>query len=466
MIEQVEIFSPENFINAIFARNEKLGADACQILAQAINAVNPYACVANHVQFDGQRLAIGGKVIKADQFERVFLIGFGKAAVPMAVSLIDILDERITQACVITKDSQFLSKDKYRNKLTVLLGGHPIPTMKSVSATQTMLTSLPELAENDLALIVISGGGSALFTDPAEGIGLRDMQELTQLLLNSGADIQEINTIRKHLDRVKGGRLAARLQPAQVETLILSDVVGDPLDMIASGPTVPDPTTYQDALDLLRKYEIEDQVSPAILGTIENGKAGAIPETVKPGQLPQGRVRNHLVGTNSIAAEAALKCAKGLDYSAVILSSAVTGLTEHVAEFIESVISKHLVHGHPVEKPACLILGGETTVHVTGDGLGGRNMDLALRMVPKLSGKHGVLFVSFASDGEDGPTDAAGAVVDGHVFTEGKTRYKLDVVEYIRSNNSYRYFEQLGGLIKTGATGTNVNDLMLVLIAP
>lgn len=465
MINQVEKFSPRDFSNPVLMRNGKLGADACQVLAQAVNAVDPYACVANHVQFDGQHMSIGRSVIKADQFERIFLIGFGKAAVPMAVSVIDILDERIAQACVITKDPQFLSMDKYRKKLSVLLGGHPIPTEESVAATHRMLNNLPDLNAKDLVLIVISGGGSALFTDPLEGIQLGEMQKLTQLLLNSGADIHEINTIRKHLDQVKGGRLAVRLQPAQIETLILSDVIGDPLGMIASGPTVPDLATYQDALDILRRLRIDDQVPNTILETLKNGKAGTIPETLKPGQLPMGRVRNHLVGTNYIAAEAALRCAKDLGYQSIILSGAVTGLTQHVADFIDGIITTQLAHGQPVEKPACLIFGGETTVHVTGNGLGGRNMDLALRMVPKLCGKHGVLFVSLASDGEDGPTDAAGAAVDGAVFADGVKFHNLDIAEHIRTNNAYRYFEKVGGLIKTGATGTNVNDLMLVLIA-
>jgi hydroxypyruvate reductase len=465
MIEHEKHFSPGDFSNAVLSRNGKLGADACLVLAQAINAVDPYRCVANHVQFDGQHVTIGGNVMKVDQFERIFLIGFGKAAVPMAVSLIDILEKRITQACVITKDPQFLSESGYWDKLTVLLGGHPIPTEESVEATQRMLNSLPALNAKDLVLIVVSGGGSALFTDPIEGISLEDLQKLTQLLLNCGADIHEINTIRKHLDQVKGGRLAVRLQPAQVDTLILSDVIGDSLDMIASGPTVPDLATYQDALDILRRLRIEDKVPHTILETLKNGKAGTIPETLKPGQLPQGRVRNHLVGTNYIAAEAALRCAKDLGYQSIILSGAVTGLTEQVAEWIEGVITRQLALGQLVNKPACLILGGETTVRVTGDGLGGRNMDLALRMVPKLRGMHGVLFVSLASDGEDGPTDAAGAAVDGSVFAEGEKLHQLDIAEYVRASNSYRYFEQVGGLIKTGATGTNVNDLMLVLIA-
>jgi len=449
--------------NVVFQRNKRMGSDACEILAHAIQAVDPYACVSKAFQYNGEQIFIGQKVIPTDQIDRIFLLGFGKAAVPMAKALVDQLGEEITQASVITKDPKFLREDGYQGRFTVFLGDHPIPSERSVESTRAILRTLPKLTINDLVLIVISGGGSALFTDPIEGVNLGDMQRLMQSLLSCGADIHEINTIRKHLDQVKGGRLAERLQPALVETFILSDVIGDQLDMIASGPTVPDPTTYQDSLNVIRHYDLQNEVPSSVIRVLNNGLEGLIPETLKPRQLSQARVSNHLVGTNFLAASAALKCSERLGYHSLLISTALTGLTKQAAEFLGGILHTQFIHDHPATKPACLIFGGETTVNVTGEGLGGRNMDLALRMVPKIAGKHGVLFVSLATDGEDGPTDAAGAVVDGLVLDEGKSRFGMCLDTYIQDNDSYHYFEKVGGLIKTCATGTNVNDIMIML---
>jgi hydroxypyruvate reductase len=287
---------------------------------------------------------------------------------------------------------------------------------------------------------------------------------MTEILLKSGANIDEINAIRKHLDQVKGGGLAVILQPAHVQTLVLSDVIGDRLDVIASGPTVPDPSTYQDALDILGRYDVLEQVPSGILQHLELGREGVIPDTLKPGQLPSEKISNHLVGTNFLAAQAAYIHAKSLGYHTAIISTALTGLTENVADFLKGTIQTALANGHPVTKPVCLIFGGEPTVNVTGKGLGGRNMDLALRMVPRMAEMDGVLFVSLATDGEDGPTDAAGAVADALVFNEGREKFGLNIDTYIQDNDAYHYFERVGGLIKTGATGTNVNDLILILI--
>lgn len=452
------------FSNRVCDRNPELGSHASEILTHAIQAVDPYDCVYNQVHVDGDRLIVGNKAISLRKFERIFLIGFGKAAVPMALACIDRLDEKIHQAHVITKDPKFLIGHESQCKLTVHLGGHPIPDINSIQSTQAVLRSLPDLIERDLVLVVISGGGSALFTDPIPGVSLDDIQKMTQLLIHCGADIYEINTLRKHLDQVKGGRLAERLQPAQVESIILSDVIGDRLDMIASGPTVPDPTTFEDTVNILTKYHLEAETPVEILRYLEQGKAGDYQETLKPGQISQDKVDNHLVGTNYLAAQAALSHAKSLGYHSAIISTELTGRTVHVAEFLAGIVNTVVAFDQPVAKPACLIFGGEPTVNVTGEGLGGRNMDLALRMVPMLADKTGVLFVSLATDGEDGPTDAAGAAVDGDVFRDGKDHIGLNIASFIKNNDSYHYFDQVGGLIKTGATGTNVNDLVIILL--
>jgi hydroxypyruvate reductase len=453
-----------SFMNKVMIRNGQIGSDASDILNHALRAVDPYSCVFNQVNLDQRQLIIGQTVLSLNQFNRVFLLGIGKAAVPMAKALIDKLGSILSLATVLTKDQKYLSENGYQGKLTVHLGGHPVPTEGSVQSTKLLMSSLPVLYETDLVLLVISGGGSALFTNPVPGVTVENLKRLTQILLHCGADINEINTIRKHLDQVKGGQLAMKLQPAHVEALILSDVIGDRLDVIASGPTVPDPTTFQDALNILIRYGVLDQVPHEILNHLEKGRDGLIPETLKPGQLPSDKVNNDLVGTNFLAAKAAYKHAILLGYHAVIISTAVTGLTEHVADFIEGVIQTGLLHDHPVAKPACIIFGGEPTVNVTGDGLGGRNMDLCLRLVSRLAEKYGVLFISLATDGEDGPTDAAGAAVDGAVFREGEEQFGLNIEKYVSNNDAYHYHEIVGGLIKTGATGTNVNDLMLLLI--
>lgn len=457
-------FTPDVFMNRVLKRNRKLGADACEILAKIVESVDSYQSVFNNIHFDGQTLLVGDKEIQINHFHRVFLIGFGKAAVPMAKALLDKLGEIVNIASVITKDDKFLTEQGKYDNLTIYLGGHPVPTKASVAGTKAILNDLPQLTERDLVFVVISGGGSALFTDPVENVTLDDVQQMTQVLINSGADINEINVLRKHLDRVKGGRLADWLKPAFVESLILSDVIGDRLDMIASGPTVEDPTTFDDALSILSKYNLEEKIPVNILKVLQNGRDGKIKETPKPGQLSRGRVDHHLVGTNFVAADAARSYALALGYNAVILSTHLTDRTENLTEFIYSILQTQMVHNHPVEKPACLIFGGEPTVNVIGNGLGGRNMDLTLRMVTKVAGMQKVLFVSFATDGDDGPTDAAGAVTDGFVLRDGKAFFDLEVQSYIKNNDSYHYFEQVGGLIKTGATGTNVNDIIFLLI--
>jgi len=258
--------------------------------------------------------------------------------------------------------------------------------------------------------------------------------------------------------------LAEKLQPAQVTTLILSDVIGDRLDIIASGPTVIDPTTYQDAIDVLERYDVLNEVPVSIFEYLKNGCAGNFPETLKPESLPAGKVSNHIIGTNFHAAKAAFDSANSLGYNAILFTTAVTGLTDHVSEFIEGITLTALKYHFPVSKPACIIFGGEPTVIVQGGGLGGRNMDLALKMVPKITDYENILFISFATDGEDGPTDAAGAVADGLMFREGQEKFGLDIETYITNNDSYHYHEIMGSLIKTGATGSNVNDLMLLMI--
>ncbi|MBG0788658.1 MAG: DUF4147 domain-containing protein, partial [Anaerolineaceae bacterium] len=399
------------------------------------------------------------------EIDRVFLVGIGKASVPMVRALLDTLGDLVTNALAVTKDAKFLEMNGYQGKLEVFQGGHPVPSEESVKATRAVLKRMPMLTDRDLVIAAISGGGSALFTDPIEGIALADLQEMTTLLLKSGADIQEINTIRKHLDMVKGGRLAARWSPARIQTLILSDVIGDELDMIASGPTVADPTTYENAWAIIEKYNLQQAMPKSVRVVFESGLAGTLPETMKPSELESMPVSNHLVGTNRLAALAAQVQAEELGFNAKVLTTTLTGLTGEVAiDLGELILIETSVKGDEAW-PKCLILGGETTVNVTGTGKGGRNQDLVLHMVRFLAEKKGILFISLATDGDDGPTDAAGAVADGLVFQKGAEKLGLKIERYIANNDAYEYLKQTGCLLMTGATGTNVNDLIFIFLA-
>lgn len=461
---QTELISPELFKNAVLNRSGALGDVACQVMATAVSAVNAYQCVRDNVWVKGDRVQFGNSDVDLNKFHRVFLVGFGKASAQMAKALLDQLGDRIDLAKVITKDEIYLTEQGYSGKLQVLIGDHPVPGEQSLEASRALLDDLSSLDEHDLVLVVISGGGSSLFTFPVSGISLADVQAATQVLLRSGAEITEINTIRKHLDRVKGGQLARVLFPAEVHTLILSDVVGDRLDMIASGPTAPDPTTFSDALEIIQKYDLWNDLPKTIVSHLKNGRDGKIQETPKPGDRALVRIQNHLVGTNLIACQAAKRCAEELGYESEIVSSQLTGLTQNVAEVMKNMIRSVIELEEPIKPPCCIIFGGETTVEVKGEGLGGRNQDLALHMVRTMSEYPETLFISLATDGEDGPTDAAGAVVDSEVLKNGEQIQHVDLNEMIRNNDSYHYFQKTGGLIKIGPTGTNVNDLILLFI--
>ncbi len=305
-------------------------------------------------------------------------------------------------------------------------------------------------------LTLISGGGSALFTLPVEGVSLDDLTALTRLLLASGAEIQEINTLRKHLDRVKGGQLTRLLAPARVASLILSDVVGDPLDAIASGPTVPDPSTYAQANAVLEKYDLMDRVPASIRSHLERGQRGQLPETPKPGDPIFERTANQIIGSNRLAARAAAEQARREGLSADILTTSMTG--EARLEGLKFARRGALLAAGETPRPACLISGGETTVTLQGDGLGGRNQEFVLAAVTEIGGLDQIALVSLATDGGDGPTDAAGAVASGETLLRAR-QLGLDPDDFLARNDSYHFFEPLGDLLKPGPTQTNVNDL-------
>jgi len=420
---------PESFLSTTLRQHPR-GASVTRILAAAIQAVEPGRAVQAYLAAHPLPTA-----------RRIFVLGVGKAAVPMARAIFETTS--MTAALVITKHAEHTGLEP----ATVITGGHPVPDSRSLQAGETALQFVSRLGPDDLLLCLISGGGSALMTAPHPGLTLDDLQSLTRQLLACGARIDEINTLRRHLDRVKGGGMARAASPARVVSLILSDVVGNPLEAIASGPTAPDPSSRADALQVLEKFRLTERIPAAIRHTLEYA-----PETPKPGDRLFARVENVLVGSNALAAQAALRQAESEGFHPQFLGDSWQGEAHQVAK----TLCKRLKN--EIHRPFCLVAGGETTVTLRGKGHGGRNQELALAAARELEGQPNVMLVSLATDGEDGPTDAAGAVVTGE--TAGRARaLNLDPIAFLERNDSYHFFVPLGDLLQPGPSGTNVNDL-------
>jgi hydroxypyruvate reductase len=383
----------------------------------------------------------------------------GKASARMAQALEEILGDHITGGLVVTAPG-------YRaptRRIEVMEAGHPVPDERSLSAARRITAIVDEAEEDDLVIVLISGGGSALLTLPAQGLPLPDLMRVNELLLRSGANIREMNAVRKHLSQVKGGQLARRAAPARVLSLILSDVPGDPLDAIASGPTAPDPTTLQHAAEVLRRYRLWEQVSPAVRARIEAGLRGEVPDTPKPGDPLFERVENVIVGSGAMAAQAALQKGEALGYRGFLLTTTLGGEAREVGKFFSALARELVRFGRPVPPPALLVAAGETTVTVRGSGRGGRNQEFALSAALGIAGLANVVVGALATDGWDGPTDAAGGMVDRG--TAARIREAgLDPEEALAQNDAYTALKAAGDLLVTGPTGTNVADLYFVLL--
>jgi hydroxypyruvate reductase len=338
---------------------------------------------------------------------------------------------------------------------------HPVPDSAGVAAAREIVELLESAGPDDLVICVISGGGSALLTLPAEGISLADLQQTTDALLRSGATITDINVVRKHLDTVKGGGLARVAAPARLVTLLLSDVVGNPLDAIASGPTVPDTSTFVDAAAVLDRYELWDSVPSPVAERLRAGVQGRIPDTPKPGDPLFELTQTVVVGSNLLACEAAARAAGEAGFGSLVLTTFVEGEAREAGRVLAGVLREVDASGHPLRRPCCVVAGGETTVTLRGSGQGGRNQELALAAAFALRGLPDVVMASIGTDGSDGPTDAAGAWVDGATL-DWAAALGLDPVQSLASNDSYPFFARLGNLIRTGPTNTNVNDLYLL----
>jgi len=376
----------------------------------------------------------------------------------MAAATEEILGDDLTDGLVIVKEGY---REAGCSRIRLVEAGHPIPDGRGVQAAVDLGKFLQDSQAEDLVICLISGGGSALLVSPVPRLELSDLQGMTAALLASGAAIQEINTLRKHLEYLKGGGLARRAQPARIITLVLSDVIGDPLDVIASGATVPDPTTYTEAWQILERYNLLEQVPPAVTTRLRLGLDGLAPETPKPGDPLFDRVQNVIIGSNRLAAEAAVAQARQEGFSTLLLTTSLQGEARHVGRVLASLGREMVESGQPLTPPACLVAGGETTVTLTGNGKGGRNQELALSAVRDLGGLDDVVLVSLATDGGDGPTDAAGAVVSGSTLSRA-VALDLDPAAFLKNNDAYHFFQALGDLIISGPTMTNVNDLTLV----
>jgi glycerate 2-kinase len=423
------------------------------VLKAALEAVDPAAAIRRALQREGDRLLIGGREYDLGRVRRVLVVGAGKASAPMAAEIEKLVPE--AEGCVSVR----YGYSAPTQRIAIREAGHPVPDEAGVAATREIADLLRQADQRDLVLCLISGGGSALLTLPS--VSLHDLQQTTDALLRSGATINQINTVRKHLDTVKGGGLARLAQPAPVIALVLSDVVGNPLDAIASGPTVPDTTTWADAARVLDTFELWDRVPESVSQRLRDGLAGRLPDTPKPGDRLFEQAQTEVVASNLVACEAAADAAGRVGLATQVLTTCIEGEAREVARVLAGVLREVDASGHPLPRPCCVIAGGETTVTVRGQGKGGRNQELALAAAIPLAGVPDVLLASIGTDGSDGPTDAAGAWVDGSTV-ERAAAHDLDPLAYLANNDAYTFFERLDALIVTGPTRTNVNDLYLL----
>lgn len=442
------------------------------ILEAALAAVDPVTAVKRHLRAEGDTLIVGDRrydlrgrggataqsaAARADWPRRVFVVGAGKASGAMARAVEELVGDRVTAGVVNVKYGYTVET----RRVELIEAGHPLPDENGVTGTRRIVDLLQRATADDLVICLISGGGSALLTLPADEITLADMQRLTEALLRSGATINEMNAVRKHLDLVKGGGLARLASPAPLVALVLSDVVGNPLDVIASGPTVPDSTTFADAWSVLERRGIVAATPRPIADRLRRGAAGQIPDTPKAGDPVFANVSTQIVASNEIAAQAAVAKARDLGFNALLLSTYVEGEAREVAR-VAAAIAKEITHSaQPLAPPACVVAGGETTVTVRGPGKGGRNQELALAAALALEGWPNVAIMTLATDGGDGPTDAAGALVDGTTVRRGRD-LGLEARAHLERNDAYPFLRATGDLLITGPTNTNVNDLLFI----
>ena len=432
---------------------------ANEIIKGSIKAVDPYLLIKEQVIREGSIIHFPGlDPLDLNDYERIFICGAGKGTAPMARAMEELTGEYLTGGDIIVKYEHL----GHLEKIKLYEAGHPVLDENTLNGTKILLKNLENMTERDCVFVLLTGGGSALLESLPQGIGLADLQNLISVLLQSGATIHEINCIRKHISCIKGGQLARKIYPARCITLALSDVIGDDLSIIASGPTSPDPSTFDQALFVLKRYHIEDKIPSVILRYLKDGKEGNIPETPKSYDKIFKKVSNIVIGNNRLALKRAEFIAKSYGFNTLILTTMLEGEAREVGKVVTSIIKEIQSNNIPLQKPACILLGGETTVHIKGKGKGGRNQELALAVALNEI-REPYTFVSCGSDGTDGPTDAAGAIVDQSTMVRAE-QSGLDPGQYLANNDSYSFFEAMDDLIKTGPTGTNVMDVIFGLI--
>ncbi len=448
------------FDSCILAPDPERRQPVVEIMQAALAAVDPYDAVLRAVQLDGSWLRTAHSAHNLDQIARILVVGAGKAGAPMAQALETLLPGRIEAGLVVVKDGHTAPTQR----IELVEARHPVPDDRGVHAGRRILTLAETATEQDLVITLLSGGGSALLVAPAPDLALDDLQRMTQTLLAAGATINEINCLRKHCSALKGGQLARALYPAASLTLAVSDVIGSPLDVIASGPTVPDTSTWDDAWDIVTRFRLEKTLPSAIVRRLQKGLQGRISDTPKRSAPAFAAAHSLVIADNRTAAAAALQAAQQAGFHARIMTTFLEGEAREVARVVTGFGREVLAYGNPVSPPACLIFGGETTVSLGQDhGLGGRNQELALAAGFLLQDTPSILVASLATDGTDGPTDSAGALVDAHTIDRGQA-LSLAPRHYLDRHDAYPYLKRIGDMLHTGPTFTNVNDLVLVCV--
>jgi glycerate 2-kinase len=438
----------------------QLRAHAREIFLAGLTAADPLDAVKKSVRLRNDHLQLANRSYALSRIRNILITGCGKAAARMALAIEDLLGDRVAGGVVVVKYGHGLPLQRIK----VVEAGHPIPDEAGLDGARQIVELVRAAGENDLVLFLISGGGSALFPGPADGLTLAAKQRTTQMLLQSGATIQEINAVRKHISKLKGGRFAKLVTPAHLVSLILSDVVGDSLEAIASGPTVGDATTYSDCLAIIQRYELSEKIPHSVVNLLQRGARGAVDETPKPSDAVFQKVQNVVIGSNQTALKAAEHQAEALGYHTWMLSSSIEGESRSVAKSHAALVKEIALTDKPVRRPACVISGGETTVIVRGDGLGGRNQEFALAAAIQIDGLDGAVVLSAGTDGTDGVTDAAGGIVDGSTIQRGRAK-GLDATAFLTRNDSNRFLKATDDLLITGPTFTNVMDLQVMLVA-
>ncbi len=439
---------------------EKLKKNLDLIINAAIDSVKPSELISRMVMIEGNQLVIKNYKFPIDSYKNIYVLGAGKASAAMAYEFEKLLGSKIRAGIVSTKYGHSFPC----SRISVIESGHPVLDENGLRAGNEILELAERSGEDDLVICLLSGGGSSLVESLPAEFSLTELQEVFRILLGCGANIEEMNIVRRHLSKIKGGILAEKIYPATCVSLILSDVINDPLEAISGGVTSPDPSTFEDAFNVLNKYDVTKLIPERILAYITNGMKGLIPETIKPGNLIFKNVTNIILGNNKEALKNAREKAVSLGYNTQIYSENLQGEAREIGKLFASIAKEIHGNGNPVHVPACVLIGGETTVILRGRGSGGRNQEVVLAALMEMKNhKFDYIIASCGTDGTDGPTDAAGAFVSNSIISKCDD-LKLDPAGYLNNNDSYNFFAETGGLIITGPTGTNVMDIAVILI--